>query len=138
MHRSRSFLSDAEEVVWTKSSGVGVVFFLFCWGDRIWVGNLECGVGDDEWRRGVIDWEGVFFEVGEFFCWRTAILAGTAAEGDDMMSGSMSLVHRGVLEFLVLEGESEDGFFAVDGYEDSFVVDVSSFSIRSGSPRSPV
>jgi len=126
IHSSRFFLSDVEEVVWGKESGIGVVLGLIVF--DFFNGSERVRVGDMEWK--------VFRFLG------SAATAASSANGDNVeWSCGSGLVSRGVgceWESLVVDVGSEDRVIVVDWDHDGFVVDVNGVKGFSWSPSSPV
>jgi len=131
MHSSRFFLSDVEEVVWGKESGVGIrfglaIFSVFCRGGRV-------GVGDMEWNS--------FRFLGGNGCFVAATAAKTSKGVVVERSCGSGLVSRGVgskWKSFVVDMGPEDRVIVVGWDHNGFVVDIDGVEGFSWPPGGPM
>jgi len=131
IHSSRFFLSDVEEVVWGKESGVGICFGLVVIFD-FFCGDNGVGVGDVKWN--------VFRFLGGSGCFATAAVT-SSINWDDVDCGASGMILRGMgskWESLIFDWNPEDRLFIINWDHDCFVVDVDGVKGFSWSPSGPV
>jgi len=131
MHSSRFFLSDVEEVVWGKESGVGVrlglaIFGVICRGEGV-------GIGDVKWN--------IFRFLGGNGCLVAATLASSTKGGVVERGCGLRLISRWVgskWKPFVVDVGPKDRVIVVDWDHDGFMVDVNGVKGFSWSPSSPM
>jgi len=131
MHSSRFFLSDVEEVVWGKESGVGVRFGLAIFG--VVCRSEGVGVGDVKWN--------IFRFLGGNGCLVAATLASSAKGGVVERGCRSGLISRWVgskWKSFIVDVGSEDRIFVINWDHDCFVVDVDGIKGFSWSPSGPM
>jgi len=131
IHSSCFFLSDMEEVVWGKESGVGVLFGLvviLCFFDR----SRGVRIGDIEW--------GLFWSLRGSCCFVAATVA-SSANRDNVDCGASGVILRGMgskWKSFIIDWYPEDRFFIINWDHDCFVVNVNGIKGCSWSPSGPV